>query len=179
MKKLFTILLSISVIMLFLTSCNKGVKTEPVKVDKGTEKVVEKQPKIEKPQLSEEEIFQRKSLEQLNKEGDLNSIQFDFDKYTIKDEMKTVLQKNADWLINHKTVILTIEGHCDERGTVEYNMALGEKRAKAALDYLASLGVDIKSFRVLSYGKSRPFVDEHNEEAWLKNRRADFVITAK
>ena len=100
-------------------------------------------------------------------------IQFDFDKYYIKDNMKPALQKNADWLLGHGTVTITIQGHCDERGTVEYNMALGERRAKASKDYIVSLGVNPLKVKVVSYGKSRPLVDESNEAAWEKNRRAE------
>lgn len=165
--------------VLFVTSCKKAVKTEPVKEEKPIEKVEEAKPQIERPQLTEEEIFQRATIQQLNEEGHLQMIHFDFDKYNIKDNMKPILQKNADWLLGHESVQITIEGHCDERGTVEYNMALGERRAKSAKDYLVSLGVNPQRIKVVSYGKSRPLIDESNEAAWAKNRRAEFVITSK
>jgi len=179
MKKSLVILLSISLMVLFVTSCKKAVKTEPVKEEKPIEKVEEAKPQIERPQLTEEEIFQRATIQQLNEEGHLQMIHFDFDKYNIKDNMKPILQKNADWLLGHESVQITIEGHCDERGTVEYNMALGERRAKSAKDYLVSLGVNPQRIKVVSYGKSRPLIDESNEAAWAKNRRAEFVITSK
>ena len=179
MKKSLVILLSISLMVLFVTSCKKAVKTEPVKEEKPIEKVEEAKPQIERPQLTEEEIFQRATIQQLNEEGHLQRIHFDFDKYNIKDNMKPILQKNADWLLGHESVQITIEGHCDERGTVEYNMALGERRAKSAKDYLVSLGVNPQRIKVVSYGKSRPLIDESNEAAWAKNRRAEFVITSK
>ena len=148
MKKTLIILLSISLLVIFLNSCKKSVKTEPVIEEKPIERVDEQKPKIERPQLTEEELFQRSTIQQLNEKGYLERIHFDFDKYFIKDEMKPILQKNADWLLGHGTVTITIQGHCDERGTVEYNMALGERRAKAAKDYLVSLGVNSLKVKV-------------------------------
>lgn len=179
MKKAFVVVLSLVLLVLFVNSCKKSVTTEPVKEEKPIEKVEEPKPQIERPQLTEEEIFQRATIQQLNEEGHLQLIYFDFDKYNIKDNMKPVLRDNAEWLLEHETVEITIQGHCDERGTVEYNMALGERRAKAAKDYVVSLGVNPQRVSVVSYGKSRPLVDESNEAAWAKNRRAEFVITRK
>ena len=106
--------------------------------------------------LSEEEIFMSKSLEQINKEQPLAMIYFDYDKYFVRDDAKPVLDKNAAWLKKFRTVKLLVEGHCDERGTEDYNLALGEKRAKSAFDYLVSLGVPSDRMRIISYGKSQP-----------------------
>lgn len=178
MKRVLIIALCIGITLVFFDSCKKKVKVEPKKVDT-SEKVEEKTPKIEKPVLTEEEIFQRKSIQELNEAGHLNRIHFDFDKYFIKEGMKPILQKNADWLSKFNTVVLTLEGHCDERGTAEYNMALGEKRAKAVKDYLISLGIDESRLNTISYGKNKPLVDGHDEDSWYKNRRTEFVITKK
>jgi peptidoglycan-associated lipoprotein len=106
----------------------------------------------------------------------LKDIFFDFDKSTIRDDATPNLLENVEWLKAHATARITIEGHCDERGTAEYNLGLGERRAKAALDYLVAAGIDPKRIRTISYGKERPFVLGHDESAWKWNRRAHFVI---
>jgi peptidoglycan-associated lipoprotein len=90
-----------------------------------------------------------------------------------------VLQANADLLRRYATWQISIEGHCDERGTAEYNLALGERRAVAARNYLVSLGIPADRVKIVSYGKEFPFDPGHSEEAWAKNRRAHFVVTAK
>ncbi len=180
MKRVITFLLIISV-ALFFYSCKKKVKTipQPEKKVEKVEKVEEKVPKLKVEKLSEEEIFQRKTIEELNKEQVLKMIHFDFDKANIRDDMVPILERNAEWLKKHPTVKIRIEGYCDERGTVEYNLALGEKRAKAARDYLVSLGISPDRITIVSYGKSNPIDPRHNEEAWFKNRRAEFKIIAK
>jgi peptidoglycan-associated lipoprotein len=106
----------------------------------------------------------------------LEDVYFAFDKYGLTDESKRTLERNADELKSSPSAIIVIEGHCDERGTVEYNMALGENRAKAAMNYLTTLGIDAGRIEVVSYGKSRPFATGHDEDAWAQNRRAHFVI---
>ena len=102
---------------------------------------------------------------------------FDYDKSTLTDEAKQILADNAKMLKEAPAAKVTIEGHCDERGTVAYNLALGERRAKAARDYLVSLGVDAGRFSIISYGKERPFAMGSNEAAWAQNRRAHFVVS--
>ncbi len=109
----------------------------------------------------------------------LPSIYFDFDSYVIKDSEKPKLEQIAKWLKEHPTVRIRIEGNTDERGTEEYNMALGEKRAKAARDYLIMLGISPDRIEIVSYGEDNPVDPGHNEEAWAKNRRDDFVIISK
>lgn len=106
----------------------------------------------------------------------LESIHFDFDKYNIRPPDREILNRHAEWLKKNKEVKITIEGHCDERGTVEYNLALGERRANEAKKYLVSLGVEPERIKTVSYGKERPIDPRHNEEAWAKNRRAEFVV---
>lgn len=179
MKKLIITALICSVLLLSLNSCKKKpVKVEP-KVAPKVQKVEEPTPKVEKPKLTEEEIFMKKSIDALNNEGHLKRIHFDFDKYNLKEDMKPVLHKNADWLIKHSSVSIVVEGHCDERGTVEYNIALGEKRAEAAKQYLLSLGVAAGKVKIISYGKNKPLVKGVNDDTHYQNRRAEFTITGK
>jgi len=102
-------------------------------------------------------------------------INFDFDKYNLNPDARDILKQHADILTKNKYNVL-IEGHCDERGTTEYNLALGEKRAKEAKNYFIELGIDVKKIKTISYGKERPLNPEHNEEAWAQNRRDHFVV---
>ena len=142
MKKLIVFSLAFILVFAFFAGCKKKVKEVPpppqVKEQPKVEKVEE--PVIKEPVLSEEEIFMSKSLEQINREQPLAMIHFDYDKYFIREDAKPVLERNAAWMKKFRTVKILVEGHCDERGTEEYNLALGEKRAKSAMDYLASLG---------------------------------------
>jgi len=108
---------------------------------------------------------------------ELQTIYFEYDKYSLKSDAKDALSKNAATLGAHTGVTVVIEGHCDERGTVEYNLALGEKRARAARDYLVDLGIQADRIRTISYGEERPVDPGHSESAWSKNRRADFLRT--
>jgi len=101
---------------------------------------------------------------------------FDFDSYALRDDARAVLDRDAKGLRDDAGTNITIEGHCDERGTVEYNQALGEKRAQAARDYLIAAGIDASRIRVISYGKERPFDTGHDESSWQQNRRAHFVV---
>ena len=103
-------------------------------------------------------------------------INFDFDKYNLSPESRYTLQQQAAWLAANEGVSITIEGHCDERGTREYNLALGERRAQAAADYLMVLGVSKDRVQIVSYGKERPEDPGSNEAAWAKNRRAVSVV---
>jgi peptidoglycan-associated lipoprotein len=106
----------------------------------------------------------------------LEMVYFDFDKYNLTPAAREILAVNAQALKQNSGMEVVIEGHCDERGTVEYNLALGDKRAKAVKDYLVWLGVDGSRLTTVSYGKERPVDLRHNEEAWARNRRAEFVI---
>lgn len=110
------------------------------------------------------------------KESPLKDIFFDFDKSTIRNDAKPDLNEDLQWLKATPTARITIEGHCDERGTAEYNLALGERRAKAARDYLVAAGINAKRLKTVSFGKERPFVLGHDESAWKWNRRAHFVV---
>lgn len=105
----------------------------------------------------------------------LNAVYFDFDKYNIRPADAEILKSNLDWFKANPNKKVRIEGNCDERGTVEYNLALGQKRADAARTYLTNLGIDAKLLETISYGKEKPADPAHNEAAWAKNRRDDFV----
>lgn len=108
--------------------------------------------------------------------GDFQPAFFDFDSYALRNDARAVLDRDAQLLRDHPEVSVTIEGHCDERGTVEYNQALGEKRAQAARDYLVNAGIQAARLQTVSYGKERPFDPGHDESAWAKNRRAHFTL---
>jgi len=109
----------------------------------------------------------------------LKDIHFDFDKYDIRPGDAEILKGNATLLAKNSTVKIQIEGHCDERGTIEYNLALGERRANSAKKYLISLGMPADRISTISYGKEKPLDSGHNEEAWAKNRRDHFIILPK
>ncbi len=110
------------------------------------------------------------------KELQIADINFDFDKYNLKPEAQEILKKGAPAYLKYRDYKLVVEGHCDERGTAEYNLALGEKRASEAAKYLADLGIDKTRIKTISYGKEMPLDKGHDEAAWAKNRRAHFVI---
>ncbi|MHB1012804.1 MAG: peptidoglycan-associated lipoprotein Pal [Desulfobacteria bacterium] len=105
-----------------------------------------------------------------------DDVRFDFDKSEVKPDGRKTCQVVADYLKKHPKAKMLIEGHCDERGTAEYNMALGERRATAVMTYLVSLGVPKADLSTISFGKEKPLDPGHNEEAWAKNRRAHFVL---
>lgn len=109
----------------------------------------------------------------------LQRIHFDFDQSIITPEARDILSKNADHLMAQAGVRIRIEGHCDERGTTEYNLALGERRAKSAYQYLMDLGVDPNRMTIVSYGEETPLDPAQTEAAWAKNRRAEFVETQR
>ncbi len=107
---------------------------------------------------------------------ELADVFFDFDKYDIRPGDAKTLDANANWLKSNPNHLVLIEGHCDERGTNEYNLALGERRAKSTMNYLVSQGVQANRITIISYGEERPQCTEHNEACWAKNRRAHFLV---
>jgi peptidoglycan-associated lipoprotein len=106
----------------------------------------------------------------------LRDIYFDFDRYDVRPGDKAILDENAKWLKANGSALVLVEGHCDERGTNEYNLALGERRAKATRDYLVSAGIDAARITVISYGEERPSCTDRNEACWAKNRRGHFLV---
>jgi len=186
-KKSLIITILILCIALIITGCPK--KT-----------VVKEEPSVKKEEAGKAEA-ERKAKEAENAKGEfekslvpkktpgiegevfesslLKDAHFDFDKYDIRPSDTAVLKENAALLKKYNNVKIQIEGHCDERGTVEYNLALGERRANSTRNYLVSIGVSPERISTISYGKERPLDPAHNEAAWAKNRRAHSIITAK
>lgn len=111
--------------------------------------------------------------------GGLQTVNFPFDSSTLTEQARRTLQSNVEFLRNNPRVEIQIEGHCDERGGVQYNLALGERRAQAVRDYMVAMGVSSNRISTISFGKERPIAFGHNESAWSQNRRANFVVTAK
>jgi peptidoglycan-associated lipoprotein len=131
------------------------------------------------PEPVRDEAVSSASLDDLNRSSPLKPVFFELDSSDLSTEGQHVLDGNAAVLKQHATWTITIEGHCDERGSAEYNLALGERRALSARAYLISLGLPADRLRTVSYGKEFPFDPGHDEPAYAKNRRAHFVITAK
>ena len=129
--------------------------------------------------LAPEDEFSRRTLEELNRESPLEPVYFGLDGAELSDTARRVAESNADVMMRFPTWVVTIEGHCDERGTPEYNLGLGERRALAVRQYMVQLGLDVSRVRTVSYGKEFPFEPGHDDMAWAANRRAHFVITSK
>jgi peptidoglycan-associated lipoprotein len=129
--------------------------------------------------LTEDQIFARKSLDQLNNERPLADVFFDLDQAVIRNDGRAPLQANGDWLKRWTSTQITVEGHCDERGSSEYNLALGTRRAQAVKDYLANLGIPANRITIISKGKEQPFCTDKVESCWQQNRRGHFIVTAK
>jgi len=145
-------------------------KLREAEARKAREKEFEKSLVAKKEPGIEGEIFESKLLK---------DIHFDFDEYDIRPGDAGILKENAALLMKYPKVKVQIEGHCDERGTIEYNLALGERRANNAKQYLISLGISPDRISTISYGKERPLDPGHNEETWAKNRRVHLIILSK
>ncbi|HKE87138.1 MAG TPA: peptidoglycan-associated lipoprotein Pal [Vicinamibacterales bacterium] len=139
---------------------------------------VEESVPLPQPNLSEDAVA-NKSIDDLNRNSPLKPIFFPLDSAELDESGRAIANADADVLKRYATWAITIEGHCDERGTAEYNLALGERRATAVKAYLASLGVSGERIKTVSYGKEFPFDMGHSEDAWSKNRRGHLVITSK
>jgi peptidoglycan-associated lipoprotein len=131
------------------------------------------------PVVDEYARLRAMSAEDIEKSGLLKEVYFDYDKADIREPDRATLAQDADALKRFDFLRITVEGHCDERGTVEYNLALGERRAKAAHDYLVSLGVPADRLKTVSYGKEVPVCTQSSEDCWQRNRRAHFTVTGK
>ena len=166
MRKAGVLLVGILVLLLFTYCAKKPVVKEETKPQ------VSQEEKTTPPETPKEEA---KPVTQ----EDLQPIYFDFDKYDLRSGDREILNLNAVVLKDNPTVKIRIEGNCDERGTVEYNLALGERRASAARDYLINLGIDSDRISIISYGKEKPEYSGHNEESWSRNRRDDFIIVSQ
>jgi len=161
----------------------KQPKTQPEEIQVDTEEVPMPEEVAPEPTMTEEDRTEPelpRDVEELNQylrdRGLIGDVYFDFDKSELRPEAREKLSQNAEWMRSNPGYVATIEGHCDERGTNEYNLALGERRASAAKDYLVSLGVGQARLQTLSYGEERPVCTESTESCWQRNRRAHFVI---
>jgi peptidoglycan-associated lipoprotein len=137
------------------------------------------EPTIVPPEPVRDDAIASASLDDLNRNSPLKPVFFDYDSSDLSPDAQRALDENAATIKKYPSWAVTIEGHCDERGTAEYNLALGERRSVAARAYLVSLGIPADRVRTVSYGKEFPFDPGHDEAAFRKNRRAHFVITAK
>jgi peptidoglycan-associated lipoprotein len=172
--------LLISLLLLFAVACAKKdgdipIPVEPPevpKIEKPAEEVKPTPPPKVEP-VAEPDPLEGFSIE----DNPMNDVYFEFDKSELTEDTKAALQRYAEVLKAYEGLKVLIEGHCDERGTDEYNLALGENRATRVREYLVSLGVGGQYLKTISYGESRPAVDESNEEAWSKNRRAHFLVS--
>ena len=185
-KKSLIITILILCIGLIMMGCPKKtvVKEEPsVKKEEAAKAEAERKAKDSKAKEEFEKSLVAKKTPGI--EGEvfesslLKDIHFDFDKYDIRPGDASILKQNAELLKKYHKVKIQIEGHCDERGTNEYNLALGERRANSTKNYLLSIGVSPERISTISYGEERPLDSGHTEDAWTKNRRAHTIITAK
>lgn len=131
------------------------------------------------PQVDEYARLKQMSSDEIERMGILAEIHFDYDKSDLREGDRAILAKNADALKKFDFLKISVEGHCDDRGSIEYNLALGEKRAKTAFDYLVSLGVPAERMKSVSYGKEVPLCQDANESCWTRNRRDHFTVSGK
>lgn len=162
--------------MLFTVSCSKKVvQTQPAPtvqqdVPKAPDRSVDK---VQPPRaVQAEETVRATSAAALDDEN----VHFAFDSYMLSDQARQILKKKAEFLRANQGVKVTVEGHCDDRGTVAYNLALGERRAETVKNYLVALGVSAGRLKTISYGEERPLVTGKTESAWAQNRRAQFMV---
>lgn len=177
------------VLVLFLGCPKKGPDTAPEPPAVETTPTPPAAEEVEEPEApeamdqEEEDPLDSEDMREVNSEamrqGFEPNVYFDFDKSNLRPEAREALTGNARWLREHTQFVVTIEGHCDERGTNEYNLALGERRANAAKDYMVSLNVDPGRFRTISYGEERPVCTQSDEACWQRNRRAHMIITGR
>jgi peptidoglycan-associated lipoprotein len=165
-------LLILASALVLVSGCGK--KPEPqTDPDLDTSPVVQPIPQPVAPEAPAEPVLDYTAMQPA--EYGIEDVFFGFDRYDLDDSALATLTRNARIMREHSDVVILIEGHCDERGTVEYNLALGEKRAKAVRDHLVQLGIPATRLRVTSYGESRPFALGSTEQAWAQNRRAHFA----
>ena len=178
MRKVHFLLFVFAILSLAFTftACKHKEPPAPIEPTTTTPSMPE-EPKPTETKISEEGPPKETTIEDISRM--MQPVFFDFDKSDIREDQAPALQNNASVLKKNPTVSILIEGHCDERGTNEYNLALGERRAKAAKDYLVSLGIAENRISTISYGENRPFAEGHNEDAWMQNRRAQFVAVKK
>jgi peptidoglycan-associated lipoprotein len=160
-------------------SCKHKPPVAPVQQPVPTEPPPAPAPTGAPVQQSEYDRLKVMSADEIDRLKLFDEVHFDYDKADIRESDKAILSKNASTLKKFDFIKVTVEGHCDDRGSVEYNLALGERRAKAASDYLVSLGVPVVQLRTVSYGKEVPLCSDKNEDCWMRNRRGHFTVTEK
>ena len=179
--------------LLFTVACaQKSVAPEPI-IPQISQEELDAQKREAAEKLRQEELARQKALEEQRLQAEEEArqrqmifdarslfinedIYFEFDRSRLLPDAQDVLKRKAAWLMNNSDVSVVIEGHCDERGTNEYNMGLGDRRAQSAQTFLINLGISTSRLQTVSFGEERPVDPRHNEEAWAKNRRAHFVI---
>ncbi|MEW6419100.1 MAG: peptidoglycan-associated lipoprotein Pal [Nitrospirota bacterium] len=182
MKKAFILVLLVSGLMLAGCPPRKVVQPEPQQPMVTPQETKEKKAAEIKPEekITEQQLAKIETKEEIpryiEEKSPFGDIYFDFDEYEIRPDAKPILQKVSSWMLKNASMKILIEGHCDERGTDEYNLALGDRRAKATRDYLTALGIPSNRVEMLSYGEEKPLCTDKTEECWAKNRRAHFVI---
>jgi peptidoglycan-associated lipoprotein len=187
MKRLSTPLVMLAFVAAAILPLAQGCKKKPPTTTEEARPPVEQPappetrvpPPPAPPAAMPEESIETTPLDVLNTKGYLKDAYFDYDQSDLRDDARSALSGNAEWLKRFPSIQVLIEGHCDERGTSAYNLALGDRRANAARDYLDSLGVAASRIRTVSYGKERPSCTDASEDCYQQNRRAHFVITAK
>jgi peptidoglycan-associated lipoprotein len=174
----FIFVLAILCMIVLIGGCAKKPVEQTKEVSQPTQ-VTPEQPKVEAPTPEAEPQVQKGPLAQQIADFENNDVHFDFDKFDLTPEARKILADKAAFLNGHPNMKIRIEGNCDERGTTEYNLALGDRRAKSSMDYLVFLGITSDRITTVSYGKEKPLDPGNNEEAWAKNRRDHFVILNK
>jgi peptidoglycan-associated lipoprotein len=190
-KKTFTVLVVLAFALMFSFGCAKKevAPADPQEIsaeerarlaEEERKREMERQA-LEEQRLQEERLAREREMEQKGYQDVVNEIlatriHFDFDSYELKPEARAALQKISEHMKRFNNLRLVIEGHCDERGTAEYNLALGERRARAAYEFMILLGVESARMQIISYGEERPLDPRSNETAWAQNRRAEFKI---
>jgi peptidoglycan-associated lipoprotein len=169
--------------LLFMGACAKGTVTEE---EEPAEEVVTKEETTETPTTTTEATSEQpQAAEEVSEDTSIavsrdmflrDYVHFAFDKYNLDDQAQSVLRRKARFLQDNQDIYITIEGHCDDRGTNEYNLALGDRRAESTRSFLLDMGVEAYRISTVSYGEERPLCDERDEECWATNRRAAFII---
>jgi peptidoglycan-associated lipoprotein len=182
---------AVASLALFVSACGPKKSKSPADINANTVPATPSRPAEDinakpKPSLNDStanDPLRDPDLAKLNdyiwKQGLLGDVYFDFDKADLTDAARERLARNGEFLRTHPEYEVTVEGHCDERGTNEYNLALGDRRASAARDYMGSLGLNAARLRTISYGEERPLCSVSAESCWSQNRRAHFVVTAR
>jgi peptidoglycan-associated lipoprotein len=186
MKKLFVLAVLLMAFLIVGCAEKKVVQPSPQGLEKQQPSATPKETQERKGLLKPEERVTEKQLSKIETEDELSKykeesglfkdIYFDFDKYDVRQDAQAVLQNVASWLLKNSAAKILVEGHCDDRGTSEYNLALGDRRAKAVRDYIVALGIASVRVETISYGEEKPMCSQQTEECWAKNRRAHFVV---